>query len=324
VGRTRHRDAQLMRRLFSGACATVVVALLAGAATASGWAGGNPGGPLPAACWARSTPGGGRALQLTTSSFSPSAHKRSPQALVDRVLSRLGDRRYIRSAGVGPVPPVTRMHNGYFGRSRPPKSALWLYMSAPDAAQRPAAGRPPTASKVATIAQARWETNLVAGAVRDELCLHGTRPLAGWTLANQGISGVSDESYAFAQRFPNPSSSWLLNQLHQVGSRWGFSVVSVRYLHPLQEAPIVILRTDRPPVFAGNNRVILNALHIAPGVQPGWPYEGYYIEVQDRRRTPFLIWSTVLRGTDTGSFYCAPRVPTCPKPDLLLRPRKKG
>jgi hypothetical protein len=275
------------------------------------------------ACWSRAEADG--SLHLTARRFASTSQKRSPQTLLDAVLTRLGDKRFIRAAGLGPIPPITRMHNGYFGSSRPPKDGLWLYMAVPAAVEPRAAAsqKPLSPARVATISRAQWEAYLVAGAVRDEFCLHGTRPLIGWTLANRGIVGISDASYAFAQRFRNPGSAWLLDQLHRIGKRFHFLVESVHYLHPLQAAPVVVLRTDRPAVFAGNETVILNSLHITQGLSVGWPYEGYYIEVRDGDGRPFLISSTVLRGTDRGSFYCYAAVPTCPRPPIPPSHRNK-
>ena len=180
----------------------------------------------------------------------------------------------------------------------------------------------PSGAAVARYTKAELESYLFTGAVRDELCVHGDRPFVGWTLNNRFAGGVfvSNGAMPFAERFANPSKGTLLRHLRSLSRRFHFGVESVSFLHPLQLVPVVVLHADKPAVFAGNAQRIFNSFRFMDGSQAA--FEGWFVEVRDVRG-PFLIWSGALRGISMGSFYCAPRVPTCPRPDLLRIPAHK-
>src|SRR5207302_455702 len=107
----------------------------------------------------------------------------SPRSLLVRLPARFGYTSIIRSAALGPPPPITRQHYGYFGKGvQPPADALWIYL-------RSSPSR-----------RIEWEEDLFAGALRDELCLHRARPLAGWSDGRR-VTGISDPALPFGQRF---------------------------------------------------------------------------------------------------------------------------
>ena len=290
--------------------------VLAGAATQVA------GASLPSStCFGRHDPGTGT-LHYTDATLAVTSPKRSPDQLLREVRARFGDATFIKGAGFGGIPPITHQHTGYFGKTRPPKDGIWLYVSDPLANTRQfATNRHPPADAIAEYTKAQLESYLFAGAVRDELCVHGDRPFVGWTLNNRLTGGlsVSDAAQPFAQRFPNLSNARLLKNLRSLSKRYRFSVESVSYLHPLQLVPVVVLHAHDAAVFAGNQRVIFNSFRIM-GTRP--PFEGWFVEVRDDRG-PFLIWSGALRGIAMGSFWCAPRVATCPQGDMLRVPKKR-
>jgi hypothetical protein len=148
------------------------------------------------------------------------------------VLGRLGDDRFVRRIEIGKPPPITFQHTGYWGRSRPPADALWAYISAP----APNGARPPATD----YELASWEVSLVTGALRDEFCAAGGRPLVGWSRGAHRI-GLSDAAQPFNQRFANPTPAAIRRTLGELGSRYGFEVESLRLLRPLQLAPVVIV-----------------------------------------------------------------------------------
>jgi len=282
----------------------------------------SAGASLPSStCFGRHDPGTGQ-LHNTDRTFAPTSQKRSPQALLREVRARFGDRSFIKGAGFGPIPPITHQHTGYFGRTRPPRNGVWLYVSDPAADIRQfATTRHPSPAAIARFTMAEWESYLFIGAVRDELCLHGTKPFVGSTLNNRFAGGVSvsDDAQPFAQRFPTPADAELRHDIATLSGRFHFRVESIAYLHPYQRVPVVILDAQKPAIFAGNQQAILNSFRVI-GTQPA--YEGWFIEVRDARG-PFLIWSAAFRGISMGSFWCSPRISTCPQGDMLHAPHKR-
>jgi hypothetical protein len=161
----------------------VVVAIAAGGAAAgSGASARSAPTVVPRAFahsyWARTSTGGGMRAAPSVFPASPLPPV-APQALADRVLDRLGDRRYVKRVVIGKVPPTTFQQLATWGRGRPPQDAVWAYLSAPAAHDAPS---DPSGDAGFAWMLANWEADLVWGALRDAFCAAGGRPLVGFTL----------------------------------------------------------------------------------------------------------------------------------------------
>ena len=226
-----------------------------------------------ASCWTR--PFGSGVMR-----FAPSA-KRSARptpvasaVIVQRLLARFGDRSFVDRIELGSPPPITLMHlRGYYAGARPPANALWAYIAAPAATVQ--LGARPNPTQVRDQFIAGWEARLVAGALRDDFCAAGGRPLVGWTIGRGGIT-VSDRIDALEQHFPNPSPSAFRKRVARVGGRYGFRVVSLKLLRPRQLAPMLLVATsrDRKSFVADVRAIIFPGVARVAGVQYAhqlWP-----------------------------------------------------
>jgi hypothetical protein len=227
---------------------------------------------------------------------SPSAHPTPPRELVRRLLERFGDRSVIRSIRVGAPPPHRKLRHVFPGE-RPPADALWAYISAPRAVEEDGAA----------LALAKWETALVGGALRDDFCRAGGRPLVGWSVAGQPDSGISDGTFALNQRFPNPSRREFRNRVDLVGKRYGFRATSVRFLRPRELAPIVVVETDRDhKEFVADVPAIVDLLdpRSTSGKQIAVTFEGIFFEARDADG-PFVRVLNAYRGESMGGQWSA-------------------
>lgn len=242
--------------------------------------------PYPAfhrtSCWTRRI--GGAPLRAAPSSVMP-ATGLAPATIVERLLARFGDRRYVRHVAIGSPPPVALRHlRGYFAGARPPANARWAYVSDPGPAM-----------------VAQWETSLVVGGLRDDFCAAGGAPLVGWTVGRGGI-GVSDSSQALEQRFPNPSARTFRRRVQLVGRRYGFTVRQLLLLHPRQLAPLLVVRTQRNrTAFVHDISKIMRLLDpISTGRGPtAVTFEGFFLEAADAHGS-FVRVENVYRGQNEG------------------------
>jgi len=238
-------------------------------------------------------------------SSSPSRSKRAtdPNQLAREVLTRFGDRSLIRGVRIGDQP---RPAPTFRPRKDPPEHALWAYI---DASRSLGASAPPQnadAEEVAKWALAEWEVALLWGALRDEFCLAGGRPLVGYSVSGH-IGGMSTDEYAFNQRFPNPSPTAFRRRAGLAGKRYGFRPVAIRFLHPRELAPIVVVRTDRGrKSFIADVRKIVALLDPAAHTrkQTATTFEGFYFEARDERG-PFVRAYNVYRGMIMGGQWSA-------------------
>ncbi|HEV8686836.1 MAG TPA: hypothetical protein VGQ84_06135 [Gaiellaceae bacterium] len=105
-----------------------------------------------------------------------------------------------------------------------------------------------------------------------------------------------------ARSFPSPSRAVLLRRLQKAQRRYGFGIVSVRMLRPLQLAPVIVIRSDRKLETA---RAIPAIIELFDPRRPtktnpsGFAYEAYFLEAQTRRGVPYLA---------TFNFWRAPHV----------------
>jgi hypothetical protein len=224
----------------------------------------------------------------------------APAVIVRRLLARLGDRRFVRRIELGRPPAMTLQHlRTYYAGTRPPDNALWAYISAPDASARLSAH--PTPVEVANQMLAQWQASLVVGALRDDFCSAGGRPLVGWTIGRRGI-GVSDRIYALEQHFPNPSPTAFRERVGLIGRRYGFRVVALRLLHPRQLAPLLVVETERDrKSFVADLPAIMALLNAtsSSAQQTALTFEGFFLEARDAKG-PFVRLENVNRGEVEG------------------------
>jgi len=257
-------------------------------------------------CWARPSPGGGTGLLRAAPSYRETGSVRlRPAAVADRLLARLGDQRYLHRIELGPPPPLVLGHlKGWFAGARPPANALWAYIAAPAAvATLPTH---PNASTVQAEAIAEWETELVEGGLRDALCAAGGAPLVGWTTSGT-TQGVSDHSFPFGQRFPNPTAAAFRARVRKVGKKYGFRVASLRLLHPDELAPLLTITTTRNRKrFAHDLPAIMRLLDPtrSAGTTTATTFEGFYLEAEDRTG-PFASIDNAYRGEIMGGEWAA-------------------
>jgi hypothetical protein len=213
------------------------------------------------------------------------AHK-TAAAVAGEVLARLGDRRYVRRVILAPVPRHARQHlKGYFAGVEPPPDARWGYIALRGHSML-----------------AGWEGQLVASAVHDALCANGGPPLVAWTVGSSG-GGFSDAAFPFEQHFPNPTAAAYRRRVSLVARRYGFRVITLRLLHPLQLAPLLIVATDRSrPSFIGDVPAIVADLD--PHNDQAATFEGFYFEARDRNG-PFVRTENVTRGEIEGGQWSA-------------------
>lgn len=249
-------------------------------------------------CWGRPSDRGAP-IERSAPSFgtaSPTGAPVAPKLLARRLLARLGDRRYIRRITLAPAPPATggRLRSFYAG-AHPPRDALWATIVAP--AAKLSQGHPAPAETVRETA-AYWEGMLIGGALRDDLCVAGGPPLVGWTVTGGQGGGFSEQWEAFDQRFPNPSATAFRKRVALVGRRYGFRVVSLRLLRPLQLAPLLIVETSRDrTAFVKDVPRILSLLN--PSTRAALTFEGFFFEAEDAHG-PFVETSGGVRGQRWG------------------------
>jgi hypothetical protein len=249
-------------------------------------------------CWTRR---GNGVMRAAPSATPPKgAPRNSPAQIVRRLLDRLGDRRYIHGIQLGAPPPLTLQHlHGYFGGARPPADALWAFIDAP--AARETFGGSPTPEQIGATMTASWEAELVMGSLRDDFCEAGGPPLVGSSIGNL-VAGVSDNTFALEERFPNPSPRTFRRRVDLIGRRYGFRVDSLRLLRPRQLAPLLVVETSRDrKQFVGDIPAIASLLNpVASAVgQNASTFEGFMLEARDADG-PFVRVNSVNRGEAAG------------------------
>ncbi|HEV2592744.1 MAG TPA: hypothetical protein VGU02_12715 [Gaiellaceae bacterium] len=285
-------------RAFAPVAASIV-ALAPNLPQLHGW---PPYPHFPArSCWTRVSEARDIGSVGGAPSFAPHAAKRmAPQALADRVLAQFGDHRFVTRVQIGPVPRLVREHNGYFHHGKPPRDAVWAWLAVPRMSLQYT--KPPPAPVIQANSIASWEATLMWGALRDAFCANGGAPLVGWSVGGHP-NGESDAMTPLEQRFPTPSRRAFTARAGAVGRRYGFRVLAVRWLRPLQAAPIVVVRTDRGRrSFVGDVPAIVQLLdpRASRGDRTAVTFEGFYFEATDARG-PFVSTSEAYRGTVEGS-----------------------
>lgn len=234
---------------------------------------------------------------------APRSHPIPPATVARRLLARLGDRRYVHSITFALAAPAVghAVHVLYAG-GRPPKDALKATVVSSDSAL---AHRHPTSEQSLTSAIASWESGLVAGALRDDMCAAGGAPLVSWTSADGGL--YSESGSALEQHFPNPSPAAFRKRVARAGRHYGFRVASLRLLRPEQTAPLLIVETSRSRrAFVRDIPAImklLNPTNIA-GHQSAQTFEGFLFAAEDPHG-PFTETEYLSRGQSEGGEWAA-------------------
>ena len=251
-------------------------------------------------CWARPSDSP-RPIRFAPSYAPPRrARPLAPESAVRGVLRGLGDDSAVRAIELGPPPPVTRQHTGYFGRSQPPRGSLWAYIAVdPLVEDLPEGARPHR--KVAAM-RAQWELALAQGALHDAFCAAGGRPLVGASAGGGGVSFVPDAYNAIGQRFPNPRAGAYRRHVAAVAAGYDLDVVAVRFVRPLQVAPDVVLRSDDRKRVARDAGAVVHLLDpVRRGrIAAAAAFEGFFLEVRDEGGEPFLAVARNRRGQASG------------------------
>jgi hypothetical protein len=106
-----------------------------------------------------------------------------------------------------------------------------------------------------------------------------------------------------AATFPSPPRTVLMHRLHRAARLYGFRVVSVRMLHPLQSAPVIVIRSDRKQSIARSTPKIINLFdpYRPTTVNPsGYAYEAYFFVAQTRKGIPYLATFNHWRAPNVG------------------------
>jgi hypothetical protein len=246
-------------------------------------------------CWARLP---GRGVQQAAPSFAPARTAIPPDELVRRFLARLGDRTFIERIELGSPPPRHKT-KGFFRARPPPGDALWAHITARKAGLT--VSLHPTQEEIGARMLAEWEVDLAMGALRDDFCDAGGRPLVGSSISGV-VRGVSDAGEALNQRFPNPSPQAFGMRVAAVGKHYGFHALSIRLLRPRQLAPIVIVRTDRDrKAFVQDVPAVMGLLdpRSSSKNRGAVTFEGFFFEARDARG-PFVRVDNVYRGEVMG------------------------
>jgi hypothetical protein len=104
-------------------------------------------------------------------------------------------------------------------------------------------------------------------------------------------------------RFRNLSPGTFDARLRRAASRYHFTVVSVKILHPRQEAPFVVVEAKDKRVLAASTAAILRLIDPKAKTnddRSGWAYEGFLFEARDSGGVPFLITFNWWRGPHAG------------------------
>lgn len=224
-------------------------------------------------------------------SYAPArrSHPIPPATVARRLLSRFGDRRYVRSISFAPA-SLTKGH--------PPKDALEATIS-PLYTQM-AENSHPTPEQSLTHAIASWESGLVAGALRDDMCAAGGAPLVSWTSADGGL--YSESSSALGQRFPSTPPDTFRKRVARAGRRYGFRITSLRLLRPEQLAPLLVVETSRNRrAFVRDIPAIMKFLdpRTIVGRRSAQLFEGFLFAAEDARG-PFTETEYLSRGQSEG------------------------
>jgi hypothetical protein len=108
-----------------------------------------------------------------------------------------------------------------------------------------------------------------------------------WLSAMQASAKTGDR----AATFPSPSRRVLMQRLRLAQRRYGFEIVTVRMFHPLQNAPAIVIRSDKKLAIAHATPAIIKIFdprHLTNSNPSGLAYEGYFLSAEDQQGVPYL------------------------------------
>jgi hypothetical protein len=106
-----------------------------------------------------------------------------------------------------------------------------------------------------------------------------------------------------ARDFPSPSRAVLVKSLGRARRLYGFQLVSVTMLRPVQLAPVIVVRSDRKLALARAVPTIIhifNPRHVTRRNPSGYAYEAYFLVAQDRHGVPYLATFNFMRAPRIG------------------------
>ena len=104
-------------------------------------------------------------------------------------------------------------------------------------------------------------------------------------------------------KFPSPSSAVLIRRLHKAAKLYGFRIVSVKMLHPLQRAPVIVIRSNSKQSIARETPKIIDLFdprHPTATNPSGYAYEGYFFVAQTTGGVPYLATFNHWRAPHVG------------------------
>jgi hypothetical protein len=104
-------------------------------------------------------------------------------------------------------------------------------------------------------------------------------------------------------RFPSPSRAVLTGRLRGAAKRYRFSIVSVRMLHPLQAAPVIVIRSNRRQAISRATPRIIDVFdprHVTKANPSGFAYEGYFFVAEAENGVPYLATFNHWRAPHVG------------------------
>jgi hypothetical protein len=85
--------------------------------------------------------------------------------------------------------------------------------------------------------------------------------------------------------------------------RYGFQIVSVKLLHPLQAAPVIVIRSNNNLPIAHATPAIIELFdprHVTKRNPSGYAYEAYFFEARDGHGVPYLATFNHWRAPGVG------------------------
>lgn len=103
--------------------------------------------------------------------------------------------------------------------------------------------------------------------------------------------------------FPSPPRAVLVQRLQHAAQQYRFQLVSVELLHPLQAAPLIVIRSDHESAMARSLPKIIDLFdprHPTHADPSGFAYEGYFLTVVDNSGTPYIATFNHWRAPHVG------------------------
>jgi hypothetical protein len=101
------------------------------------------------------------------------------------------------------------------------------------------------------------------------------------------------------EHFHNLSRATFARRLRAAARHYHFTVVRLRVLHPLQAAPLVVVRARKEQALSAATPAILRLIDPKARTnsdRTGWAYEGFMFEARNSQGAPFLATFNWWRG----------------------------